>query len=246
MFPKIPDNHQNNSTVSQNNSRRKRQKKSKRKNKQKGHGVKRDLIKKKNVRSPPITMSSWAENFTFAATWQLKHQVAYWKSKAIALEYENKLLHDIIRKNCGNLLAREDNTPISCSDNEETEELASNESENELEQEENQEVDEEGDFEVSEEFIQFLRENKKFRDDAKRERERLKAEQNVEDKNIKDMEALPVADAENPHEKLQRLYGDGSDRIAALESSLRSQFISFCDREKPMYWPNIPFNFNFG
>lgn len=244
MLPETPDGQQSNSTVSQKNSLRKRQKKSKRKNKQKGQGVKKDLIKKKNVRSTPITMSSWAENFTYAATWQLKHQVAYWKSKAIALEYENKLLHDIIRKSGGNVLSREDNTPISCSDNEETDELVSNESENEIEQEEVQEVYEDGDFVVSEEFIQFLRENKKFRDDAKRERERLKAEQRVEEKNIKDMESAPPELAENPHDNLQRLYGDDSDRIAALESSLRSQYISFCDREKPMFWPNIPFNFN--
>ncbi|CAD0200039.1 unnamed protein product [Chrysodeixis includens] len=245
MFPITPDNSQNNSTVSQNTSHRKRQKKSKRKNKQKNHGVKRDLFKRNNVRSTPITMSAWAENFAFAATWQLKHQVAYWKSKAIALEYENKLLHDIIRKNCGNVLSDDDNASNSCSDNEENEEIASNETEDELEQEEVEEIHEDGDLEVSEEFIQFLRENKKFRDDAKRERERLRDEQHVEDRSVKEMEAGPLESMENPQQKLQRLYGDGSDRIAALEASMRSQYISICDREKPLYWPNIPFNFNF-
>lgn len=217
------------------NTKSRRQKKLRRKNKLKA--VKKDQHKK-HTRSPiPITMSSWAENFTSAATWQLKHQVAFWKSKATALEYENKLLHDIIRKNClnGTNSANSSNTN---SDQEDIEEEYFGH-ENEVEE------SGDGEIEVSEEFIQFLRENKKYRDDAKRERERLRA-LNDDQGQIEEMEAGPVQITEDPQDVLKRLYGNDWEKISALETSLRSQFINICDREKPIYWPNIPFNFNLG
>ncbi|XP_022814519.1 gem-associated protein 8-like [Spodoptera litura] len=212
-----------------------RQKKLRRKNRLKA--IKKDqLAKKRLARNPiPTTMSSWAENFTSAATWQLKHQVAFWKSRATALEYENKLLHDIIRKNYLNQGQSDDN---SRSNSEEEEEYF--EPENEVEE------DVDGEIEVSEEFIQFLRDNKKFRDDAKRERERLRAQNDEEQREIEEMEAGPIENGEDPQERLKKLYGRGWERISALEMSMQSHFISISDREKPMYWPNIPFNFNFG
>lgn len=43
-------------------------------------------------------MVSWETQGRVTA-WQNKHQIAYWKAKAVALQYENKILHDIIRKN---------------------------------------------------------------------------------------------------------------------------------------------------
>lgn len=212
-----------------------RQKKLRRKNRLKA--IKKDqLAKKKLARNPiPTTMSSWAENFTSAVTWQLKHQVAFWKSRATALEYENKLLHDIIRKNYLNERQSDDN---SRSNSDEEEEYF--EPENEVEDDADEEI------EVSEEFIQFLRENKKFRDDAKRERERLRAQNDQEQREIEEMEAGPAENGEDPQERLKKLYGDNWERISALEMSMRSHFISISDSEKPMYWPNIPFNFNFG
>lgn len=35
---------------------------------------------------------------TDVAEWQNVHQAAYWKSRAISLEYENRMLHDLLRK----------------------------------------------------------------------------------------------------------------------------------------------------
>ncbi|CAH0702226.1 unnamed protein product [Spodoptera exigua] len=212
-----------------------RQKKLRRKNKLKA--IKKDQLARKRLsRNPiPITMSSWAENFTSAATWQLKHQVAFWKSRATALEYENKLLHDIIRKNYLNQSQSDD---TSRSNSEEEDEC--------IEPEDEVEDDVDGEIEVSEEFIQFLRENKKFRDDAKRERERLRAKNDEEQRAIEAMEAGPTENDEDPQERLKKLYGESWERISALEMSMRSHFINISDREKPMYWPNIPFNFSFG
>lgn len=34
----------------------------------------------------------WA-NYKHGQSWFLKHQVSYWRSKAVAVEYENSMLH---------------------------------------------------------------------------------------------------------------------------------------------------------
>lgn len=214
--------------VPKKNRNRKRKKKSARKNLQ--HGVGRN--RKKNNKLA-LTMSSWAENFTFAATWQLKHQLAFWKARAKALEYENKLLHDIIRKR--NYV----DSAAECSKQFEAESSTQPESNSD-------ESDEGGEeFEVSEEFIQFLQANAKYKEEAREERERLKA-QNSEASVIEQMEAGPSGIIENRDEVLKELYGDKWQRISALEMALQTQFIDESDKDKPMYWPNIPFNFNFG
>ncbi|XP_075974816.1 uncharacterized protein LOC142975701 [Anticarsia gemmatalis] len=251
MFSQPPEDEQNDSKNLQTNPRRRRIKSHKNKNKNKRKGNKK---KPGNISKPTVplqfsnyTMSSWAESFTHAATWQLKHQVAYWKSKATALEYENRLLHEIIRKNYTkgqdlevNVKQERDVNIKQESDNEDIAE-STMESHNE---EEAQEDDEDVNFEVSEEFIQFLMNNKKYKDDAKRERERLKALYDTDQQLLKEMEATPVKDPEDNDKVLQELYGERWQRIAALETSVQSQFLSDCDKDKPEYWPNIPLNFN--
>ncbi|CAG9579030.1 unnamed protein product [Danaus chrysippus] len=196
-------------------------------------------IKKKVKRHTKLSrsMSSWAENFTFAATWQLKQQVAFWKARAKALEYENGVLHDVIRRN---QCAVKSNT---CTDDD-----GSSDENNHSEQEDAQtdnamvEDNEDDEFEVSEQFITFLTANAKYKEDAKRERERLKAQSEAENQeNI--TEEIQESAQENM-DRMRNLYGDKWQRISALEMSLLTNFIQECDQNKPSYWPNIPFNFN--
>ncbi|KPI92948.1 Gem-associated protein 8 [Papilio xuthus] len=183
-------------------------------------------------------MSLWAENFAVASTWQLKHQLAYWKAKAIGLEYENKVLHDIIRKNHyvdDNCVNSEIETN-ECSENEESS------ANNEREVETYEACADEMDFEVSEEFIEFLAANAKYKEDARRERELLKAKHEQEELDIV-QEKLETS--EEKEQRLKELYGSHWQRISALEVSMQSQFINEIDKDQPMYWPNIPFNFEF-
>lgn len=230
MFSQLPEEEHNISL--QNNPHRRRVKSFKNKNKRKG---KRKAPNKKqsSTHFATLTMSAWAENFTHAATWQLKHQIAYWKSKATALQYENQLLHDIIRKNYLNNTHKE-TVP------KENEDVIVQESQSSSEEE-----DENEDLEVSEEFIQFLMDNAKYKEDAMRERERLKASNNAEQDLIKELEAMPTKSTEDKQTTLKNLYGENWQKVAALETALQSQFLNECDREKPEYWPNIPLNFNF-
>ncbi|XP_050347344.1 gem-associated protein 8-like [Nymphalis io] len=181
------------------------------------------------------TMSAWAENYAVAATWQLKHQVAYWKARAKALEYENKVLHDVIRRN---------KFTVRSSANTESETRTETElDETDTESDANDEnIEDDNNLEVSEEFIQFLTANAKFKEEAKRERERLKAK--TEKENETEMLETPRETVEEARGRMKELYGDKWQRISALEMSLLSSFVHESDKSKPMYWPNIPFNFN--
>ncbi|XP_068632787.1 gem-associated protein 8-like [Battus philenor] len=228
MFEQIPDKEtQNCSKTASNKQRRRRKKKfiGKKKNGRKDN-------KKKNPKLA-VSMSSWAENFTVAATWQLKHQIAYWKAKAKALEYENQVLHTIIRQNhfTESVVENKLHTEEDQMDNVETE------------IENNEESQEDAEFEVSEEFIQFLTENAKYKEDARRERERLRAKNEEEESKLVSVESQETS--EERQQNLKQLYGSNWQKIAALEMALQSQFMHDTDRDKPMYWPNIPFNFNF-
>lgn len=230
MFCPPPD-HEESQNVTKTHPRRRRKKKF----------TNKKPFKNQNSRKKSkfdVTMSSWAENFTIAATWQLKHQLAHWKARAKALEYENKVLHDIIRKNHYDTSL---SVPVDVSTKFESEDTVNSTPDY---HEHDTEMDEqEQDFEVSEEFIEFLRANAKYKEDARLERERLKAKYS-EDNTIEQLEAAPVQ-PEDPQEKLIELYGSDWQRIAALEMSVQTNFMNESDQEKPMYWPNIPFNFNF-
>lgn len=199
------------------------------------------------------TMSSWAENFAVTATWQFKHQVAYWKAKALALEYENKVLHDVIRKNHlqvdslpdienGMEAEIQENEYRSQTEIEENEDGTESEvEESDTENEEDEEAEENG-FEVSEEYIQFLTANVKIREEVKREREILKAKREADEMALIKEERRETA--EECRERMKRLYGPKWQRISALEMSMLSNFIHDSDESKPSYWPNIPLNFS--
>lgn len=206
-----------------------------RRKRRKQFGAKNNRNKKDlNHKKGKITssMSSWAESFTVAATWQLKHQMAYWKAHAKALEFENKVLHDIIRKQHYN------STPENTSNNSESEADVEDDFLDDGEQ------NEDGEFEVSEEFIAFLRTNAKYKEEAKKELERLKGITQEENR-IGELEACPSQAAGDGSVRLKELYGANWQRIAALELSVQAHFINERDKDNTMYWPNIPFNFNF-
>lgn len=195
--------------------------------------IKKELTKKKHRFA--VSMTSWAESFTHAATWQLKTQLAYWKAKAKSLEYENEVLHNVIRENC---VQFKDNTgkETSESEGEDTYEDAY------TDEQEVYTPEDPDNLVVSEEFAEFLRENAKYREDARKEKELFKA--NLANETVERIEAEPSKPKDKP-EELKELYGDNWLKIAAIENYVQSNFINESDINQPAYWPNIPFNFNF-
>lgn len=79
-----------------------RQKHSKRKNKRnKKNGRDSNVWQGSRMFPQPFGDAShcnwfW-ENYYNALEWQERHQIAYWKSRSIALEYENNLLHQYVQ-----------------------------------------------------------------------------------------------------------------------------------------------------
>ncbi|GBP79555.1 Gem-associated protein 8 [Eumeta japonica] len=216
------------------NSRKKN--KRKKNNKLKHNAAKSDFVLK-NWSLNRETMASWAETYTEVATWRFKHEIAYWKAKAKALEYENNLLHDIIRSH--HMVGTSTSHNLTSNINSSSED----EDDSDQDADENQDCD---GLELSEEYIAFVKANAKYREDARLERERLKQECGIETISdiTKRMEAPPIKEEED-YDEHKKLYGEHWQQIVALETSLHSEFMLNCNKYKPSYWPNIPFNFNF-
>lgn len=233
----------------------KRKRKNKSKNKKKAK--QRRLASKKYPNKVEVNLAmsstSWPLNlYTKASEWQFKHEIAFWKAKAKALECENRILHDIIRKKSGSLSSGIGaSTSASITESESGNEEMSSASDDDdnssaSEDEFRRHVENNEQLEVSEAFIDFLTMNAKYKEDARQERERLKSKDfETEEEKVKRMEEPPTVVHEDESEDLEKLYGPRWKRISALEMSLNCQFISDCDKLKPVYWPNIPFNFNF-
>ncbi|XP_026752128.1 gem-associated protein 8-like [Galleria mellonella] len=211
-------------------STKKRHKRKRKINQNKQIGAKKD---RKRHNKLSFAMSDWAENFASAANWQLKHQLAYWKARAKSLEYENKVLHDIIRKKYYVATTSERSA------------RAETESEEDKSDDTEDIGDEDEDFEVSEEFIQFLTANAKYKEEARLEKERLKVANEAKENFDAMMEEAAVETAEQRQERLKELYGSDWQRISALEAALNSKYIDESDRLKPVYWPHLPFNLNY-
>lgn len=275
-----------NESVNPNNSnlpstqgkRRKRKNKNKKQNKQ----INPNLFKKKFYKRKPIqnsaskvvfTMSSWAEQFTFASTWQLKHQVAYWKAKAKSLEYENNVLHDIIRENhyVGNAQKTAPDSPTTCKSDSSDEELAEHVhrpafdtnisveegtlgewTETEGSSIQNMSVNpniEATEDSSDEKNIEVSEEFIQFLMVNAQHKENLRLER----ERLKALEEQAAMEErenklkERRHYGLtpQELYGEKWKKISALEMSMKSKFMSDVDSTKPAHWPVIPFNFDF-
>lgn len=48
--------------------------------------------------SPPNPITGAPPMLAEVASWQAQHQITYWKSRALAVEYENRILHRILRE----------------------------------------------------------------------------------------------------------------------------------------------------
>lgn len=211
-----------------------------------------EVVKKKpvlqrlqSVETFEISMSSWAENFTNAATWQLKHQVAHWKARVKALEYENKVLRDTLwnyytgdGSKMREMFENDQSSENERMESQETAEtsqttaLSSNAEEIyrcHQEISDNDSVATE-DISVDEDYIEHALESLASRQEEAR---LAKADEKRRE---------PPPEPENNLEMLKELYGSRWQRIAALETSLMANFISECDKGKPAYWPNVPLN----
>ncbi|VVC88123.1 unnamed protein product [Leptidea sinapis] len=95
-------------------------------------------------------------------------------------------------------------------------------------------------IEVSAEFLQFLKTNAKFKEDARREREILKS--NLESQANDLIRTEPDISEPMSIEQCQNMYGDKWQQICPLEMLLTNHYVKICEKYKPALWPNIPLN----
>lgn len=244
MFSQPPEKEKQSSKLAQKHkSTCKKRKKQKQRNKKKQvTQIKQSLAN---------SMSTWAENFTMAATWQLKHQVAMWKSKATMLQYENQVLRETLQQfyvghktiatsssktqnsnqyvnNKSSRLMEYEHSYMDCAPS-----VSATRTDSDVESSEKEES--ECEFEVSEEFKAYIRKNAEFRK-ARDERKKIQADE----ESRKEKAEIDLAPAIDRTEEFKELYGDAWQRVAALDFYLSSDFVLQCDTHVPNFWPNIP------
>nr|XP_053649588.1 gem-associated protein 8-like isoform X2 [Cherax quadricarinatus] len=106
-----------------------------------------------------------------------------------------------------------------------------------------EDADEEG-MEVTDDFLKFLEQSEKHREQWKVKKKKLKCISG----SISPSEE-PLGDGgsrEHPDtirsREMQQLYGQASARIHAMETALQLSFDRFSTLHQPQYWPNIPIN----
>lgn len=175
--------------------------------------------------------SMWNNAFNGVISWQYQHQIAYWKSKAIALSYENKVLHTIVKDLYKNKSLSETFEPYEAStykQNERRKKKSKNKS--------NDHDDaEEYDFVLSEEMVAFLQKSAEHR--LQRDQEKKKLQETIEAEKC----APPLESADSRRHKSRKiLYGSNVDKIICLETCLQLNFDNYIDSNNPVHWPNIP------
>ncbi|XP_050738927.1 gem-associated protein 8-like isoform X2 [Eriocheir sinensis] len=105
------------------------------------------------------------------------------------------------------------------------------------------------DMEVTEDFLAFLEQSKKHREEWKN----TKSPRNLSFSEENILTSKEVAPYPNPKEhpdvirsrEMQELYGQASPKIQAMETALQLSFDRNNTIYQPKYWPNIPLNVMF-
>lgn len=98
--------------------------------------------------------------------------------------------------------------------------------------------------EKNEEFLNFIIETRKHQleRDRRRREETIKESNEVEYRDITDLEIRANFRNLKEPELRKDLYGDRSEEIYSKELKLQFNFNEFCDKNLPNYWPLIPIN----
>ncbi|XP_066594058.1 uncharacterized protein F10E9.5 [Prorops nasuta] len=179
--------------------------------------------KKEKVINSNMQADTFWKNYSISQEWQKRHNVAWWKSRCMALEFENKTLKNKLKE------------IASCSTHK-----AHNETESDLnvnQSYENEDEDEKLEFQVDEEMMRFLEQSIRHKMELQEKRE-LESSMDTEAEESQTFEGTAASiRARNQGAKL--LYGDASARILGMETALQATLDRHKDMAKPQYWPNI-------
>ncbi|GAB1863243.1 Gem-associated protein 8 [Camponotus japonicus] len=190
------------------------------------------------------------KNYASAQEWQKRHTITWWRSRCLALEYENEILRDKVR-----LLAQHRTYPNITRKNNYYEENHKTDMQEEKYTEFNSNI---GDveFNVNEDMLKFFEISERHKRELKQtcKSKEIKKENSLEEIPIIDdaemykkknfVEDIPIIDdAEKICMRKQEadlLYGDDSFKILAMETALETATNKYKDIMNPQYWPNMP------
>ncbi|KAG8034198.1 hypothetical protein G9C98_001283 [Cotesia typhae] len=195
---------------------------------------------------------SFWETYKFAQDWQQKHQVAWWRSKCIALEHKNLVLKNKIREiinNCNHNHVNYQHQQVHNHENrlgeledagrpEPNQELYQYQNQNNFYQQAEEEAEEnneelELEFEIDEGMMKFLEQSARHKEELKRKRE-LEAEE---------AQVTWVSHENDDKIKLEEttlLYGKDKSKIIAIETRMQVEVDQYKTQHQPEYWPIIP------
>lgn len=176
------------------------------------------------------------KNYAIAQEWQKRHNITWWRSRCLALEYENEMLRNKVKS-----LAQHCANPNTVITRENNHHKKNNDKDTQKKNYTRFNSDIEGlEFNVTEDMLNFFETSERHRRQLKQKR--------ISEKIVSEEEYLvgeiPIIDsAESFHAKKEEanlLYGDGGSKILAMETALEAAANKYKDTMNPEYWPNIP------
>ncbi|XP_076296296.1 uncharacterized protein LOC143216783 isoform X1 [Lasioglossum baleicum] len=190
------------------------------------------FVTKEKFTSDTMHADSFWENYTAAQEWQNRHSVTWWRTRCIALEYENQILRDKLRSMAGQN-ARHHSNYVQKNRKYEDRQVEEETETKSMEDNENLE------FHVNEDMMNFLEQSIRHKIELKKKRE---AESSAEREERDESECIQGGaawvTARNTNAKL--LYGEASPTILAMETALQTTVDRHKDKAKPQLWPIIP------
>ncbi|KAL6438385.1 hypothetical protein ACFW04_004493 [Cataglyphis niger] len=176
------------------------------------------------------------KNYAIAQEWQKRHSITWWRSRCLALEYENETLRNKVRflaqhRTYPNTVTIQENNHYKKNNNKNAQEDNYTECNSDMEDVE---------FNVTEDMLKFFETSERHRRQLKQKQEPNK----IAHKKEYLIEEIPIIDSAESirtrKEEADLLYGDDSSKILAMETALQDATNKYKDIVNPQYWPNIP------
>lgn len=208
------------------------------------------LIRSLALRKRLLTMSNGQDASSLVhmsgKRWQQEDEVAFWKARAVSLEYENKMLHKHIKQMYIGMISQNTDAALDYKEYEEqyNEEDYGETEESRLEDtlEESGEIYHDCEQEIQEDIEdeEFNKESKEFR--KKRDEERAKAKKKVDSEDEEESKPPEAQLSKIREVKMKQMYGEAWRKIMGMETAIQLNYELTVERDNVKYWPCLPIN----
>ncbi|XP_014223863.1 gem-associated protein 8-like [Trichogramma pretiosum] len=182
--------------------------------------------------------SAFWENYDAAHEWQKKHNVTWWKTRCFALEHENHILRETIRRLRQHPEADITSFPQPCQ-NMQSQQVHQTFESAYMDDDDNEHIEDDLQFCMNEDMMNFLAQSIQHKKELQNQKEANKdtLAANNEDQTKIDIGVNRIS---NKLKDARLLYGEASSKILGMETALQTTIDRHKDKTKPQYWPNIP------